>query len=1523
MGGKTATTTQSVQIPPEVLARYNSANAAAEAAAKQPFQQYTGQFVAPINATQQAGINATGAAANMAQPYYQNATNYLSSAYGQASPMMQGSVAQGQSGLNTATGMYGEALQGGFTARDIGSQYATKALGDIGSAYGTASPYMGQAGNLTQSALGAAAPMMGQASQYLQGGTQAVNAGDLSATDINKYMSPYMRNVVESQQALQLQENAAQQAALRGTQIGAGAFGGDRAGISAANLAKQQSMANQATLSNLLQSGYGQAAGMAQQQQAQRLSAEQANRAAMQFGTQAAANLAQQGFGQNLAAGQQLANLGQALYGQRLAQGQALAGLGQQQYGQQMGAAQLQAGLGQNIYGMGAQQAGLQQQAAQGLYGMGAQTAQSMAGLGAGAQQAALQGAQAQIGAGTLEQQTQQAQNTAQYQQFLQERGYPFQTAQFLANIAMGTGALSGSTTTSTQQAPFFSDERLKNDIEPVGELYDGQKVYRYDMGDGRKQIGLIAQEVEGVRPDAVGEAQGFKTVDYDRATQDAAGLGAAASMGGAVTEPGAYAHGGLVPRHGYALSGAVVDGSDLRAILASQAKSFGPFGQSGLYGGSGMDTPFGATKGSVPSAGLPTPKLVTAGSAPMQQRRSGLSDAVSGIKGTVNTGKELASLALGSAGTKDNPKGEAGLFGAGGKFSSEDNLFKRGKDWLSDTFAYGGVVPREGYALKGMVDPYEPIKDMSKGYGSSIEDASESQEDANSSLQKPGSMPGAPKSGISQVGEAASTAMTIAKLASMLPFSDARLKDNIEPVGETYDGQRIYRYDMGDGRTQIGLMAQEVLRKHPEAVGERNGFLTLDYDKATGEAVPFAYGGLVPRQGYATEGAVEEPEKPSFDMERAKAAIATNESGGRYEALGPLTGRGDRAYGKYQVMGANIPSWTEEALGRRLTPEEFLKDREAQEKTFEHHFGKAARQHGNPYDAASVWFSGRPMGRAGNASDILGTTVPAYVSKFRASYEGDAPRPPGLIPEGDVPERRAASVETTKGSESKSTFDKLSEKATSRDFLVPALSFVGSMLSSKSPYLAGAIGEGIVGGVQGYQSNVKQQADLAKSVLDIVKDRFVIRSEGGKTVYFNKSTGQRLTPDQFNVAVSKIATGIGVSPAILGIEPTVTPAGAPQAIGATPAIGAGGQQPQAAPGVAPGAEAPKPGEPPKTEEKKPADIFKMSQLELAAYAEQNPEKFSLVGPRDPAKLRQEEEAFKAEMLNAQTQGNEQEAQRNMALMKDARDRREKYILEATDKQYKDNLEIQKASTQRGQDYLKEAMGRVDQYDVNRAGLVRLADIYSRYQSGRLEGIKADLADVARQLRIPLPESFNTASYDEAMKIALTQAFQSIEANNLSRAPKASLVATVQTVPAPNLASGAAYALIGRELGRMDYYHARDKDYIDNGVGQAPEKFIMGYDKRTGNDLKKFIGKAYSEIPVSKGAGQTVEDLRRTYEFTPRLRDEKGNLPTQQQTAPEVLAIPPADQRETGKVYTVPGKGEYRWMGTGWQKVEQ
>jgi len=102
--------------------------------------------------------------------------------------------------------------------------------------------------------------------------------------------------------------------------------------------------------------------------------------------------------------------------------------------------------------------------------------------------------------------------------------------------------------------------------------------------------------------------------------------------------------------------------------------------------------------------------------------------------------------------------------------------------------------------------------------------------------------------------------------------------------------------------------------------------------------------------------------------MAAAKEAIAMKESGGAadpYRVLGPVTPSGDRAWGKYQVMGNNIPQWTEAAGLGRMTPEQYLASDEAQERVFEHRMGGYLNQYGNFEDAASVWFSGRPVEQA------------------------------------------------------------------------------------------------------------------------------------------------------------------------------------------------------------------------------------------------------------------------------------------------------------------------------------------------------------------------------------------------------------------------------------------------------------------------------------------------------------------------------------------------------------------------------
>ena len=65
--------------------------------------------------------------------------------------------------------------------------------------------------------------------------------------------------------------------------------------------------------------------------------------------------------------------------------------------------------------------------------------------------------------------------------------------------------------------------------------------------------------------------------------------------------------------------------------------------------------------------------------------------------------------------------------------------------------------------------------------------------------------------------------------------LSDERIKDNIKPIGSTFDGQPIYKYNLkGSPQTEIGLMAQDVERRDPGAVGSFGGIKSVDYDRAT-----------------------------------------------------------------------------------------------------------------------------------------------------------------------------------------------------------------------------------------------------------------------------------------------------------------------------------------------------------------------------------------------------------------------------------------------------------------------------------------------------------------------------------------------------------------------------------------------------------------------------------------------------------------------------------------------------------------
>lgn len=81
-----------------------------------------------------------------------------------------------------------------------------------------------------------------------------------------------------------------------------------------------------------------------------------------------------------------------------------------------------------------------------------------------------------------------------------------------------GVGGAAGGSLGGNALKGMFSDRRLKKNIKAIGKLNNGLSVYSYEyIWGGPTHIGVMAQEVEQVIPDAVFEVDGFKAVKYDR----------------------------------------------------------------------------------------------------------------------------------------------------------------------------------------------------------------------------------------------------------------------------------------------------------------------------------------------------------------------------------------------------------------------------------------------------------------------------------------------------------------------------------------------------------------------------------------------------------------------------------------------------------------------------------------------------------------------------------------------------------------------------------------------------------------------------------------------------------------------------------------------------------------------------------------------------------------------------------------------------------------------------------------------
>jgi len=1311
-GGKTATTTQSVQIPPEVLARYNSVNSTAQQVAQTPFQQYStdpNAFVAPLNQQQQAGIAGTNAYANAALPGY-------------------------EAGM-AATGMAGP-----------------------------------------------------------------TNVGQLSGQQIGQYMNPFVQSVVNPTAQLLNQQQQTQMSGQTGNAIQQGAFGGDRTGIAAANLAGQQNLAFANAINPLYSQAYNTALSTAQGQQAFNLQQQQANNQLL------------------LQQGAQFGN------------------------------------------------------------------------LGAGMQTAGLQGAQAQLSAGTLGQQTTQAGLSALYNQFLQQQAYPFQTTQFLANIAEGTGALSGSNTTTTQPSSFFSDERLKDDVEDIGRTHDGQKIvkFRYKGEKGPKQIGLIAQDVEKHHPEAVGLAGGYKTVDYDKATEDAASMGGSVipERAGLGFAAGGYADGGMPPY----LNMYGTPGGQSRLppdVLAAIQNA----GQRKLMLAN-------------PSLAQPQKSELQQGLGAVEQAKTAYND-LSGAKGALfgspANGNQAAKPGLvADVGNWLNKPGPAqqlpsasatqsGLVAPPVAASDPAQIADAGS-WANQGFdiptsVYRGGLVRHHYDAGGSTnDDPETNEGLYKTPGPGLDIP---EVNPNAKLATPGA-PGSSSGGgnpLSAVTGLASAAGTIGNgIGDILGFLALK------------NGGLVHREHHADG----------------DSVG--------DMDTAAG-LIPDNYSGLgaadVPAAG-AQEAAAQGPTISDKDRDMAIRTIV-REAGGEPE-LGQaavahvINNRlNSGSFGKNISDIVTAPNqftpWNKNNAGTSADPRTVDPDSPVYKKIGNIFDAvrsgaipdptKGALNFANPRDATAPWV--QKMVDSGNyvpiGNHIFGTSGEAPTGLAGAAptrtAQTDTSPPDGGLGGGRTQYAQAAPTTMTDAgpqggglAPAGGFLDQAGDFFTKhQNAIVPILTGLATMASSPSRYLGAAILQGLGGGAQAYENLQKQQAEYGQpGQVSIPQQRVNIEAmkagmsmieplynlKGQIVGYRNKFTGQPMSPSDISKYVG--ATGIPSS------TPTsTTPPVAPASIAK--------EQPSATPAAQPAAQPPVAAKTASTEGTtqaneaapavpSPSQVSTPSSYLIPSAPYRTPEEARMATLSNPqvAEYHAEAKKWQNELNNAQdallhldqstasaTQVNNRiaNATKNLAFYRNAELELQNQYAAPTIKALQDNNEA-------NQKYFDEQAVMSQGRQQSAAQLTAIQNVLEHFEPGTFAREKQNLAGALRSAGIDVPDSAtaNPAAFQEFTKNMMLNVFSQVK--QLAGPVKvAELSGFEKASPNPELQPEANRKILAQNIGilNMAEKHYQDELKARDAAGWGYNRSAFQADWSQQNDPNKFISEAEKGLAVRGATPKSLRDL--------------------------------------------------------------
>jgi hypothetical protein len=654
------------------------------------------------------------------------------------------------------------------------------------------------------------------------------------------------------------------------------------------------------------------------------------------------------------------------------------------------------------------------------------------------------------------------------------------------------------------------------------------------------------------------------------------------------------------------------------------------------------------------------------------------------------------------------------------------------------------------------------------------------------------------------------------------------------------------------------------------------------------GLAGGYASGGVVPRGHFLDGGPVDDFEAQLARMRATTAAVESSNNPritGKEIPSGPYAG--DKAYGLYQVMGKNIPDWTEKALGRRMTPEEYLNDTEAQHAVYNKIAGDNLRKYGNIPDAVSVWASGRPLGGNTTRDLVSGVPTSGYVSNFMKRM---GENPTGVVAnDPDMPSRKAQPAGgfvipnppeawTQKGlgerlmdteGAPRSLIERVIGSPLSDEARSGLMAAGLGMMASKARHAGQQIGEGGLGGLQTYynalankQAQEKQQADIGfkeretavsekrvgleektknLEALKFWQSRFIPIPTATGVVYRDTVNGTEIPEAEYQRQLQTIIRQYGLSPAEAGAS-TSAPSGQPQV---SPPIKM--EQPKVTTGepaptttVAPKAGEPKPeaGKPEAGKPEQPpvnADVFKN------VHPDYNPDIL-----RNKAR-EQEQIAANAQRIK---DDKAETSARNLA--KYYREEAEKIMAGDKNVRFMDGSvgpvpELAAAKNARVADekfsekqaeskskFTDEANNYLKSYDSQRALTQNLINVYQKVELNRLSEAKADMIGIMKE--IPGVRNFvddymkaQQAGNDLAMKEAVTSAFKAISENQANKAPATALKEALLTVSQPNMAAGAKYALLTGQLAKAEQEKELYEAWIKSGKKGDHDAFVQKF----------------------------------------------------------------------------------------------